>query len=251
MTCQQIESLLPPFVDGSASVEDARRVSIHVATCDECRRLADAQRVARTVLRARAHELSPMAPPGLRIRVAAVSQSSPTQQESPGWRGRVSAFAAAVLIVLTAGAILLPVLTTRSTVLLAAQLALDHLKCFMIDGDAASAPMTSAQAEETIRTLYQRSLKVPAGIETGMSLVAVRKCLYGAGQAAHALYRMNGAPVSLFILPGLARPPSELGVLGHTEIVWSGGSNTYMLVAGAGVSDRLQRVASQFRIEAQ
>lgn len=153
---------------------------------------------------------------------------------------------------LIAGAVLLPIVTARSTVLLAAQLALDHLKCFVIDGDQHNAPITSAQAEDTIRTVYGRSLKVPAGIESeGMKLVAVRQCLYGDGQAAHLLYRMNGEPVSLFIMPGLARPAAELDVLGHTEIVWSAGGRTYMLVAGPGDSDRLHRVASQFQIEAQ
>ena len=40
------------------------------------------------------------------------------------------------MVVLTLGAVLLPVATVRSTALLAAQLALDHLKCFTIDGDA-------------------------------------------------------------------------------------------------------------------
>lgn len=251
MTCQQIESLLPPFVDGSATPEDARRVSIHVATCEDCRRVAEAQRIARTVLRARASHLSPIAPPGLRTRLTAVTESR-KPQESLGWQGRLSAIGAAVLVVLVVGALLLPVLTGRSTVLLAAQLALDHLKCFVIDGDAVSAPITSAQAEETLRTLYGWNMRVPAPVASdGLQLVAVRRCLYGDGYAAHLLYRMDGDPVSLFIMPGLARPAADAGVFGHTEIVWSGGDNTYMLVAGAGKSDRLQRVASHFRIEAQ
>jgi hypothetical protein len=151
-----------------------------------------------------------------------------------------------------AGAVLLPIVTARSTVLLAAQLALDHLKCFVIDGDKENDPIAPAQAEEIIRIVHGRSLKVPPAIDSeGMKLVAVRRCLYGDGWGAHLLYRMNGEPVSLFILPGLARPAAELGVLGYSEIVWSSGEKTYMLVAGRGESDRLHRVASQFQIEAQ
>jgi hypothetical protein len=210
--------------------------------------VAEAQRVARTVLRARASQLSPVAPPGLHRGHSVFAEASgiPRLAEAPlgHWRSGSRRH--------IAGAVLLPVLTGRSTVLLAAQLALDHLKCFVIDGDAASAPITSAQAEETIRTLYDWSLRVPAGVESeGLELVAVRRCLYGDGHAAHLLYRMNGEPVSLFIMPGLSRPAADVGVLGHTEIVWSGGDTTYRLVAGAGQSDRLQRVASRFRIEAQ
>ena len=59
MTCQQIESLLPPFVDGAASGEDARQVSIHLATCESCRRLAEVQRSVRMVLRTRAAQIAP------------------------------------------------------------------------------------------------------------------------------------------------------------------------------------------------
>ena len=48
------------------------------------------------------------------------------------------------MVVLTLGAVLLPVATVRSTAVLAAQLALDHLKCFTIDGDADGQPIASA-----------------------------------------------------------------------------------------------------------
>ena len=57
------------------------------------------------------------------------------------WTGRLTAFAAAAMVVLTLGAVLLPVATVRSTAVLAAQLALDHLKCFTIEGDADGEPI--------------------------------------------------------------------------------------------------------------
>lgn len=156
------------------------------------------------------------------------------------------------MVVLIAGAVLLPIITARSTVVLAAQLALDHLKCFVIDGDSDNASITSAQAEDTIRTQYGRDLDLPAAVESeGMTLVAVRQCLYGDGLAAHLFYRMNGEPVSLFIIPGLARPATELSTLGHTQMVWSGGGKTYVLVAADREQERLHRVASRFKVEAQ
>jgi anti-sigma factor RsiW len=240
-------------VDGVARAEDARQVSIHLSTCESCRRLTEAQRSVRMVLRARSAEIAPIAPPGLRTRIAALAdESSRVRQAALGWPGRLSAFSAAVVVVLIVGAVLLPIVTARSTVLLAAQLALDHLKCFVIDGDAANTPITPAQAETTIQTLYGRTLRVPEAVASeGMKLVAVRQCLYGDGQAAHLLYRMNGEPVSLFIMPGLVQPGADLEVLGHSQIIWSSSGKTYVLLAKTGQIERLHRVASRFQIEAQ
>jgi len=107
--------------------------------------------------------------------------------------------------VIVIGGVALPALTARSTVLLAAQLALDHLKCFVIDGE----------------------------------------------DAAPLLYRLDGVPVSLFIIPGLGRPATELSLLDHDEAVWNDGQRTYVLVARSGAHDRLQHVASGMRNEAK
>ena len=59
-----------------------------------------------------------------------------------------------------------------------------------------------------------------------MSLVAVRRCLYGDGFAAHLLYRLDGEPVSLFIMPGLERPADEVSLLGHDKS--SGTTGTHL-----------------------
>jgi hypothetical protein len=156
------------------------------------------------------------------------------------------------MVVLTLGAILLPVATVRSTALLAAQLALDHLKCFTIDGDADGQPIEKTAAEATLRNDFDLSVTVPASAPSeGLALLAVRRCLYGDGRAAHVLYRVNGEPVSLFVLPGLTRPAAELSLFGHDEVVWTQGDRTYMLVARAGLGGDLTRVASYLRTEAK
>ena len=81
--------------------------------------------------------------------------------------------------------------------------------------------------------------------------MAVRRCLYGDGRAAHLMYRLAGEPVSLFIVPGLTRPAAELSLFGHEQVVWTQGDRTYMLVAGGGSRDAVARVASYLRNEAQ
>ena len=252
MDCKQIEGSLAAVADGGVSPEQAATVN-HLESCAACRQALHAQITARTVLQARAAHLSVVAPPGRRTRILATARAE--RPESIGvlsWRGRLTAFAAAAVLVLTVGAALLPVVTERSTVVLAAQMALDHLKCFMIDGDGDGAAISKAEAEATIAREYGWTASVPASAPAeGVELMAVRHCLYGDGMAAHLLYRAHGQPVSLFILPGLVRPAAELKVLGHSEVVWTQGDRTYMLVSRAGTTAELARVASYLRNEAR
>jgi len=250
MQCREVEEKLASYVDGAANGH-AAAIAAHLATCDACRQLAHAQSVARTVLKARAAQLSPIAPPGLRTRIIANTANQP-QEPILAWTGRLTAFAAAAMFVLTLGAVLLPVATLRSTTLLAAQLALDHLKCFTIEGDADGAPIAKQQAEATLKQDFDLIVKVPASLAAEkLELMAVRRCLYGDGRAAHLMYRLDGEPVSLFIVPGMSRPAAELSLFGHEQVVWTQGDRTYMLVARGGAGDGLARVASYLRNEAQ
>ena len=253
MRCDDVELRLPQYVEG-AQVEQAAEIAAHLETCAECRGSAHAQRVARTVLQARAADLAPLAPPGLRTRLRAnlAQDVEASRPQDLSWAGRLTAFAAAAMVVLTLGAVLLPVTTIRSTALLAAQLALDHLKCFTIEGDADGEPITKAQAEATLRREYDLSVNVPPPLpDERLELMAVRRCLYGDGRAAHLMYRLDGEPVSLFVIPDLARPAQELSLFGHEQMVWTHGDRTYMLVARAGTRERLSRVAPYLQNEAK
>ena len=261
MNCREVEEKLASYVDGAAN-GNAAAIAAHLDTCDACRQFAHAQSVARTVLKARAAQLSPIAPPGLRTRIiantaglrseATTSDANEASRAILAWTGRLTAFAAAAMVVLTLGAVLLPVATIRSTTLLAAQLALDHLKCFTIEGDADGAPIAEQQAEATLSREFDLIVKVPPSLAAEkLELRAVRRCLYGDGRAAHLMYRLDGEPVSLFIVPGLSRPAAQLSLFGHEQVVWTHGDRTYMLVARGGAADRLARVASYLRIEAQ
>lgn len=257
MTCREVEDNLVAYVEGVVNADPA--IATHLETCAACRASANAQTAARTVLRARAAQLSPVAPPGLRTRIVATTQDLEASRPQDlktlplfGWTSRLSAFAAAAMVVLTLGAILLPVATVRSTAVLAAQLALDHLKCFTIDGDADGQPLEKAAAEATLHNDFDLSVSIPASQPSeGLALMAVRRCLYGDGLGAHVMYRVHGEPVSLFVLPGLARPAAELSLFGHDEVVWTQGDRTYMLVARAGLGSELSRVASYLRTEAK
>jgi len=250
MNCRDVQNTLPSYVDG-LEPSKAAAIAAHLETCAACRQLAHAQSVARAVLKARAAQLAPMAPPGLRTRILA---NTANQAPEPvlAWSGRLTAFAAAVMVVLTIGAVLLPVATVRSTAVLAAQLALDHLKCFTIEGDAGGEPIPAAQAEAALKQEFDFTVTVPASLAAEkLELMAVRRCLYGDGRAAHLMYRLDGEPVSLFIIPGLTRPAAELSLFGHDQVVWTAGERTYMLVARAGSRNKLGRVASYLQNEAK
>lgn len=254
MNCHEAQDQLAAYVDGEA-LADRAAIAAHLETCAACRALAHVQGTARAVLKARALQLAPVAPPGLRTRVAAnlgQSTAAPMEPEALRWAGRLSAFAAAAIVVLTLGAVLLPVMTIRSTVVLAAQLALDHLKCFTIEGDADGEPMSKAAAEAALKQEYDLTVAVPASIpEERFTLMAVRRCLYGDGRAAHLMYRFGDEAVSLFVVPGLSRPAAEFSLFGHDQVVWTEGDRTYLLVARAGLRSDLARVASHLRNEAK
>ena len=257
MTCREIEQQLPAYVEGTTTSAETEAIAAHLETCDDCRASWHAQAVARTVLRARAIELSPMAPPGLRTRLRSAmddERASGMQAPEPSLAltGRLSAFAAAAVVVLTLGAIMLPAVTIRSTAVLAAQLALDHLKCFTIEGDADGEPIAKEVAESTLKNEFDFTVNVPPSLPgEHLELMAVRRCLYGDGRAAHLMYRLNGEPVSLFVVPGLSRPAAELSLFGHDQLVWTEGDRTYMLVARGGTGEGLARVASYLRNEAK
>ena len=252
MKCNEFEGSLAAVADGGAPPEEAARVARHVASCAACRQALEEQTAVRAVLRARAPQLAVTAPPGLRTRIAANVRADRAGSDILSWGGRLSAFSAAAILVLVLGAALLPVVTARSTVVLAAQLALDHLKCFSIDGHSDGHAMSEAEAEAAIKRDHGWTIAVPASAPVeGLALVAVRRCLFGDGFAAHVMYRVNGEPVSLFVMPDLARPAAELGVLGHDAIVWTQGDYTYMLVAGDAARARLARVASYLQNEAK
>jgi len=248
MNCEQLEPFLASYVDGDLQAAEHARVAAHLHACAACRGAVEVQKLVRNALAAERSGLADQAPPGLRTRLAArlAEERGPTLEV--GWRTRLSAFAAAALVVLAVSAAVLPLLTERSTVVLAAQMALDHIKCFTIDGHVHDQPITKAEAEAELLREYGWPLEVPETLgPEGGRLVAVRRCLYGDGRAAHLLYRVDGAPVSLFILPGLTRPAESLTMLGHDEVVWTSGGRTYLLVGSAGERNRLMRMASNLQ----
>ena len=65
----------------------------------------------------------------------------------------------------------------------------------------------------------------------GLELVGSRPCLYAEGKIAHIMYRHEGRPVSLFMLPETVRTRELVKVLGHEAAIWCVGRRTFVLVS--------------------
>lgn len=251
MECRQIESALAPFVDGQASHEDHQRVEGHLGQCPACRRAVAQQEAVRAALRRHAPALVGQAPPGLHTRLQALGRAAlvAPRRARLAWPARLGAFAAAAALVLALAGTALSVLSPQSDVLFAAQLALDHLKCFVIDGHTDQPTITRAAAETALRERYGWSLDVPeARPESGLRLVAVRRCLYGEGWIAHVLYRLEDTPVSVYVIPGRHHDGMALPAFGQSARVLAQGDETLVIVAPAQTADR---VAALVRSEAE
>jgi anti-sigma factor RsiW len=233
-------------VDGEASPEVVSEVDRHLTTFAACRDAVAAGRAARAVVRARAAELRIAAPPGLRTRI--VAAMAPEPAPALGWLGRAAAFAAAAVVVLgvlTA----LEFVPAPSNAIFAAQLAVDHVRCFIvhlgtIDG------ASPADVQRQFQERYGWGVDVPATNEDlGLTLVAARRCPFWLGSHAHLLYRQGGRELSLYVTPGETRPGETLGVLGHVERIWNANGQVYALVSSGSADADFDRISAYLQHE--
>ena len=71
---------------------------------------------------------------------------------------------------------------------------------------------------------------LPRAAIAGLQLVGTRRCFCGEGVAAHAMYRLHGRPVSLYIIPDASRERASTEVFGHDAVIWSKSNATYVLL---------------------
>jgi anti-sigma factor RsiW len=231
-TCRDIEPLVTPFLDGEATPQEQREVSGHLGACSPCQADAAAQQTARSVLRARAPELGVNAPEALRARCAALAAPA----RAP--HGRVLAFPrrvswplamAATLVLAVAGALLYGI--ARPVEAAAAQLALDHLKCFALFDRPSH--LRASDVRDELRRRHGWEVALPDEDHAGgLTLVGGRRCVYIDGSVAHILYKRGEEPVSLFVLPPDSKVMGgEVDVLGYSAVAFRRGGRTYVVLA--------------------
>ncbi len=235
--CDEIENLLPPYVDGEAESADRAVVSRHLEACPRCRARAQAERTAREVLCTRRPVLAATAPQSLRERCLATSRRSTSALR------RASLSAAAALVLAVAGAALYVV--TFRTEALAASIAADHLKCFTFVDTAASADAEAA-AREWKRSRGWTLTVVPGAPAERLAFIGVRRCLSTEGMAAHLMYTSEGRPLSVFVWPRPDVADRNVEVLGQKAVIWSSPDRMYAVV-GREPADRMVRVTAYLR----
>jgi anti-sigma factor RsiW len=248
--CTSIERLVTPYVDGELGAAERLIVDQHLRACSGCRGRVAAEQVVRDLVRERKPSLCTHqhVPAMLRSRCADLAHLKITSGDrlattaadrapasaasrSSAWRARLAPLAAAASLVLIVGGAFLYQATEASSRVMATELAADHVKCFAMNAMLGT-HQSSAAVQSSMASGFGWTMRVPVGSDRdNLELVGSRPCLYGEGQVAHIMYRHNGRPVSLFMLPRSTRPEQIVDTLGHECAIWSSGNRTFVLVA--------------------
>jgi len=252
--CSSIDPLITPYVDGDIAAADRRLVDEHVRACPPCHSRVAAEQAVRGLLHARRASLSSeRASAALRERCAALRVASLHASRHRGasiWRARLVPLAVAATLVLVVAGAFVYVSTDRSTRVLAAELTADHVKCFGVINTLLGTSSDRVAIESAMASTFGWSLHMPdTKGASGFELVGARPCLYAKGKMAHLMYRHNGHPMSVFMIPNMTRPEATgiknevVDVMGHEAAVWSMGGRTFVLVAREPEADVAQAVA--------
>ena len=141
-----------------------------------------------------------------------------------------SAFAlAASLVAVVGGAFYV---ATDNTRVMAAQLVADHEKCFAMNS-ALGTHQSASIVEQSMGAAFDWPVHLPdEPVRAGLELVGARLCMYGQGKIAHIMYRHQGKPVSVFMLPKTMRAQEFVEVLGKEAAIWCANNRTFVVVAG-------------------
>jgi hypothetical protein len=245
--CRDIDPLVTRVADEVATIAERGRVEGHVRDCAPCHLQLHAERESRQLVRERADLLVGHAPLGLRARCAATrAQAAPPAPRRVPLLSRASwPMALAATLVLAVGGSAIYGLVVNPSKAVAAQLALDHLKCFTLFEEPAGLDPAEVQAQ--LKARHGIDVLLPAGQAAGgLTLVGGRRCLYLDGSVAHLLYRKGTVQVSLFVLPtGAKLSQTDLDVLGHSAVAFAKGGRTWVALARAPHAD-VEAIAAIF-----
>ena len=233
-SCHDVDMIMTAYVDGEVAAVEAAEVDAHLAKCPPCRQRASSEGVVRQVLHASAAALVDPAPPGLRARcIATTPSASPQEGRAPARRiaGWVPLSMAATVL-LAVGAVFIVGQNKQLEAAFAAQLAIDHDRCFTHLEEVVTG-FDEGQAGSVLVETFGIDTAVPPE-SADFDLLDVRQCLYDEGAMAHILCEWRGQPLSLFVVPGRSDREQILEIVGHDTVIWSGDGNTYVLVAEQG-----------------
>jgi anti-sigma factor RsiW len=242
-SCEELEPLFATYVDGEGSPDQREAVQAHLERCATCRRAVQAERAARAALTSCRTRLAAHASPRLRERCAACACSPSGWWRLAGARRAATqrwiplSFAATMLLAVI---VVFLIGINGGDRALAAQLAIDHVKCFKFAPDRADAD--PIRAADRWKETYGWLLAVPhSAQEEQLELLGVRRCISTQGSSAHIMYKWHGQPLSVYVLNSV--PKSDVHVerlvssLGEQTVMWTEGGRTYAVVGKAGPED--------------
>jgi anti-sigma factor RsiW len=251
-SCEKLEPLVTPFVDGALPDADRRAVEDHLRVCPPCHSRVTAEREVHELIRERAPALNQTcAPDALHAKCWQIARGAPQAADAAARAAltpaplatRLAPYALAASLALVVGGAFVYQATDKSARVLAAELTADHVKCFAMNGVFGRHEGTAA-VESSMANSFGWLAHLPDDPgRAGLQLVGSRQCLYGEGEIAHIMYRHDGRPVSLFMLPKTARTEELVEVLGHEAKIWCVGNRTFVLVARA-PRPEVERLAS-------
>lgn len=252
-TCEEIDSLMTPYVDGEVDLTARRAVDDHLAHCPPCRERALTEQAACRLVRSQASALTAVAPPSLRARCVGAAPIGDTVSEPAAGPRRVRRWlplSMAATVLLAVGGLFVSGQQERLEAAFAAQLAIDHEKCFTEFGTG-HPPLEAAAAEAQLAAAHGVDVAVPRGdAQAQVALVDARTCEYDAGQMTHLLYEVEGRQVSLFVVPDGSHGERSLEVVGHQARLWSTADVGYVLVGqveGPAAAAAMDKVAAYMR----
>jgi anti-sigma factor RsiW len=250
--CDDLDPLFAPYVDNEAPPQDRSAIDAHLNACPPCRDLVAGERAAKAVLQARRDSLRTSASVGLRSRCEAMGHATAARPGLTTFTRRWVPLSLAATLVLAVAGVFLFGLSDRVDVF-AAQLALDHVKCFKLTPDriATGDPVLLGRDWASKQGW---PLQVPSSAPAqGLELLGVRRCGSTEGRVAHVMYRWRGEPLSVYVLPASIASPrvvqDVVDTFGHEAVVWSKDGRTYAVVA-RGASAELAQVAAYVRTTA-
>jgi anti-sigma factor RsiW len=231
--------MLAPYVDGEAEPRIRAEVEDHIGVCSPCRDRVVVERAAREVLHARRDGLRVCATEHLRRRCAAHRTQIQQPVQAAARRGilrqTIMPLAMAASLLLVVGLIFFLGLN-RGVELLAAQLAVDHIKCHnFITKESDPDPVLLSRQWERDRGW---ALNIPASAsQYQLELLGVRRCGSTEGPNAHIMYKWRGKPLSVYVMnheSERARSDEQfVHKVGQDAIVWNQHGRTYAVVANA------------------
>src|SRR3954469_18861639 len=225
--CGDLDPLFAPYADGEAASEERASVEAHLNRCPPCRDNVAEQRTVRAVVAACRPSLHTNAPNELRARCAAHAwkarrgRSIVSRVAQRPW---IPLSLAATLVIAVAAAFIIGV--NDKVEAIAAQLTLDHVKCFQFAPERLQHTDAATAAHEWVAK-QGWPIDVPASSSNNaLELLGIRRCAMSTGRVAHVMYLWHGEPMSMFVVPrtvgGISDRQEFLEKFGHEAVIWSG-----------------------------